>query len=116
MKIVNTQYSIEYSENDEKIVFSGVLRLQTIDSYNEIMDFIIKCSINSRQKLILDFSNLENINSAGIASISLFFIKLRGTDKKIKILSSALVPWQKITLKDFQYINSNIEIEEIIIH
>lgn len=116
MKIVNNQYSIEYSVSEDKIIFKGVLRLQTIDSYNEIMDFIIKCSINSRQKITLDFSNLENINSAGIASLSLFFIKLRETDKKIRIISSTHIPWQKITLKDFQYINKNIEIEDILIH
>jgi len=114
-RIENDGYSVEYIGSDDRIVFKGHFRLRTIQNYNEIMHFILEKSSGS-QNIFLDLSNLEFINSSGIASIGLFLIKLKDSDKKIKIIGSKYINWQIASLKDFQQINNNVEIEYIVQH
>lgn len=115
ISIIYENYSVEFDSDDQRIVFKGNFRLKTINNYNEIMLFILNCSSYS-DKVILDLSQLEFINSSGIASIGLFLIKLKDTEKKIKIIGSKYINWQISSLKDFQQINNNIEVEYIVQH
>lgn len=116
MKIVNQNYSIEFIEIENKILFKGNLRLQSIDAYEEIINFIFERAINTDKILILDFSNLTIINSSGIASIGLFLIKMREYNTKIKIYASKFINWHVSSLRDFKDINENVEIEYIVHH
>lgn len=116
MKLVKNGFSIEYNHEENMISFHGIFRLESIERYNEIMNFIYECSIQSNKDIILNFINLENINSAGIATLSLFFIKIKETKKRIKIITSHAIPWQRTSLEDFKLINDNIEIDNTYYH
>lgn len=115
LKIENDNYSVNFIKDENRIIFKGNFRLRTISNYNEIMQFIIENS-EGADPVILDLANLEYINSSGIASIGLFLIKLKDSEKKIKIIGSRYVNWQIASLKDFQQINNNIEIEYVVKH
>jgi hypothetical protein len=116
MKIDNENYSIEYLDNCNKVIFRGILRHQSIEEYDEISNFLNRYAKNSEEYLIIDISNLSYINSSAIASLCLFFIKIRNTGIKFKILALKFVPWQNDLLSNLQHINENIEIEYIIQH
>ncbi len=116
MKITDDNYTLDYIKNENKIIFKGALRLQTVEKYEEIMNFILKNAYNTDSTLIVDLTQLTYINSAGIASLGLFFIKLREHDKKIKLLASRHINWHETSLKDFQTINDNIELEYVVLH
>ncbi len=117
-KITGETYSVEYLEDEHRIIFSGFFRLQSIESYEEIIDFVMHYAINYNKTLSLDVSKLEVINSSGIASLGLFFVKLRDHDneKKIKMLASKYIYWQANSLKDLTELNENLEIEYIVHH
>ncbi len=48
------------------------------------------------------YAQLRYINSAGIASLGLFLIKIRDHKKKIKILASKYTHWQATSFKKFK--------------
>lgn len=116
MIINNEDYSIEYIEQDNMFILRGNLRLQTIDKYNEIMDFINKYSRNSEKTLVLDLTGLKTLNSSGIASLSLFFVNLKKSAKRVKVVGSSYIKWQSLSLMDFKELNENIDVEFIVQH
>jgi hypothetical protein len=116
MKMSDVNYSVEFIKTDNKVIFKGNLRLQSVEEYNEIMDFVFNCAINSETILLIDMTQLSVINSSGIASLGLFLIKMRDYQKKIKILASKYVHWQSVSLKDFKEINEDVEIEYVVHH
>jgi hypothetical protein len=116
MKINDKNYTIEFIPDLNKVIFVGNLRLQSIEKYNEIMEFIVDNVKDSNEPIILDLTNLNFINSSGIASLGMLFIKLREYDTKIRILASKYVNWHVGSLKDFQNINTNIEIDYVVQH
>ena len=118
MKIQGDTYQIEFIKDENKLIFSGNLRLQSVDSYDEIVDFAISRAMDSDKTLIIDLTRLEIINSSGIASMGLFLVKLRETDpaKCIKMLASKYIYWHSATLKDLKELNNNLEIEYVVHH
>ena len=115
MKIIEKNYTIEFISDLNKIIFVGNLRLQSIEKYNEIMNYYRK---NKRftDSNYIRFNNLNFINSSGIASLGILFIELRKFNKKIIIIASKYVNWHVGSLKDFKNINNNIEIEYVVQH
>jgi len=116
MRINTSDYSVEFYPDANRITFRGNLRLRTIDNYSDIMNFIIGHTRKCNDYMTLDITNLTNLNSAGIASFSLFFIKIRESGKKIRIIASEYIAWQKLCLEDLLQINPNIEFEYIVHH
>jgi len=116
MKIHNNNYSVEFIPEGKKIVFQGNLRLQSIDKYNEIIDFIFTHYNDSEELITLDLTQLSVLNSSGIASLGMFLIRSRETNRKIKILASKYVYWQSLTIEDFKEIHRNLEIEYVVHH
>ena len=115
MEIKDKNYSVKFFEDENRIIFKGNLRLKSVEEYNEIMDFIFQSALKS-ENLVIDMTQLNVINSAGIASLGLFLIKIRDHKKKIKILASKYTHWQATSLKDFKNINNNLEIEYVVHH
>jgi len=116
MNIDNENYSIEYIDHENMFILKGNLRLQTIDKYNEIMDFITRHAMKSDKPLTLDLTGLTSLNSSGIASLSLFLVNMKKSDKTIKIIGSSYIKWQSLSLTDFKELNSNIDVELIVQH
>jgi hypothetical protein len=116
MKIEDKIYSIELIKDTSTVLFIGNLRLHSVNEYNEIMENIYSFSKGDSKPITLDLSKLEFINSSGIASLGILFIKLRDLDRRIKIIASKYVNWHVASLRDFQILNPNIEIDFIVQH
>jgi hypothetical protein len=118
MKIVGESYVVEYQSGDNRIVYSGNLRLQSIQSYDEIMNFTLRHALDSPESLILDFTRLEIINSSGIASLGLFLVKLRNEhpEKTITIHASKYISWQAVSLGDLRDLNGNVDLVYVVHH
>lgn len=116
--ITGESYTVEYTDKEHKITFTGFFRLQSIESYDEIMNFILHYALDYDRPLALDISKMEFINSSGIASLGLFLVKLRDTnsEKKIKIIASKYIYWQAHSLKDLKDLNENLVIDYIVHH
>lgn len=112
----NKDYIIDYIPEENRVVLQGTLRLQTVDRYNEILDFILKYVYDKEEVVILDLSRLVSLNSSGIAALGILLIKIKEANKKFRIFSSKYVHWQSISIEDFREINSDIAIEYVVHH
>jgi len=115
-KIETESYTLSYVDEDNKIVIKGNLRLQSLKKYEEIMSFITEKAIHNEKQLLMDLSELTILNSSGIASLSLFLIKMRDSGEKLKIIANKYIHWQALSIEDFRDINPNLEIEYIVKH
>ena len=116
MDNLDQTYTINRVPEDNKIIISGQLALQTVTNYNEIIEFLLGSIDDSDKDVILDISNLTILNSSGIASFALFIIKMRETEKKLIIYASRYIQWQVYNLEAFKELNSNVFIEYITVH
>ena len=102
MKIENENYVLDYDEENYHVKISGSLRLNGLDEYTPILDQLKHCLENS-DIMVVDLSQLEFLNSSGIAMLSKFVIEARNKDGlKLNILGSNLIPWQGKSLKNLQ--------------
>ena len=115
-EINNANYTLKYIESDNRIVIKGNLRLQTMEKYDEITGFIIDNVINSKCEIILDLTQLEILNSSGIAALGMFIIKMKENEKKTRIIGSKYISWQVASLSSFREIDDNIVIDFVVQH
>jgi hypothetical protein len=106
MKIENESYVLEYLEGKHQVSLSGSLRLNGLSEYAPISDILKQCLATS-ENMSVDLSQLEFLNSSGIAMLSKFIIEARGIAKEkqnfnLLIKGSTLVPWQGKSLKNLQ--------------
>lgn len=116
MSLTGENYSINYNQDLGRIEVIGQLRLNSIDKYNSIIEFLLDKTSQCQDEVVLDLTGLELMNSSGIASLSLFLIKARETKKKIRILASKLIHWQSLSMEDFEEINEHITVEYVTHH
>jgi len=112
----NKFYRVEYYEESNLVVFKGNLKLKSVKDYKVITEFIENIYENSISNLVIDFTDLETLNSSGIAAISLFLLKAKDFNRKINIIASKNSYWQTISLQDLGDLNKDVSIEFIVKH
>jgi len=110
MKLAVANYSVEFKEEEKKVVFIGTLRLQGKEQYQEIYDLLVKASKIAGDSLDIDMRELKFLNSSGISSLSLFMIQLRKQNVRIRIFGSSAISWQVKSLQNFQKLYNQVEI------
>ncbi|MCR9141777.1 MAG: hypothetical protein NXI24_05960 [bacterium] len=111
MKLEHENYSAELIENNT-VRLSGTFRLQGKEHYLEIMSLLENAIKSADGALTIDLTDLNFLNSSGISSLSIFIIQAREAGhKKIKIIGSDKHSWQAKSLKNFQKLWKNIEVE-----
>lgn len=116
LKIINNNYSVEFIKESNTILFKGLLLYKSIEESNEISEFITELAGKSKDVIIFDLAQLEYINSSAIASLSLFFIKVRDSGIRFKLMASKYSNWQKELISNLQQINENIELHFVCSH
>lgn len=110
MKIENDNYVLEYDEDNHHVQISGSLRLNGLDEYRIILDPLRQCMENS-DTMEVNLSQLEFLNSSGIAMLSKFVIEARNKQPfSLKIIASNQIPWQGKSLKNLQRLFPALEI------
>tara|TARA_B100000519_G_C14129392_1_gene384448 strand:+ start:170 stop:514 length:345 start_codon:yes stop_codon:yes gene_type:complete len=103
MKIEKEDYEVEYDISNGLVRCSGSLRLHGSDEYQPILDLLVKAADEGHEKIVLDLSGLQFLNSSGINMFSKFILHLRKHDEpQIVVRGSATYPWQSKSLKNFQ--------------
>ena len=111
MKLIRDNYSAELV-GDDTVRLSGVFRLQGKEQYLEVLVLLEGAIESARGSLTIDMTGLSFLNSSGISSLSIFVIQAREAGhKRIKIIGSNRYSWQAKSLKNFQKLWKNIEVE-----
>jgi hypothetical protein len=110
MNINGENYSLTYDEQAHCIHISGSLRLNGLSAYAPISDSLQQC-LNSSNTITIDLSQLEFLNSSGIAMLSKFVIEARNKEAlSLHILGSVEIPWQSKSLKNLQRLYPQLEL------
>jgi hypothetical protein len=112
MELKGEDYLVTYSETKNAIEFFGTIRLRDSSDYAAIGDLLESAHRNAPGVLVLDFRNLQFLNSAGINMISKFVISTRRAEAvMLKVLGNSAITWQQKSLKNLQKLWPLVQIE-----
>ncbi len=110
-KIESGTYKAVYLEEENRILLQGDLRLESVEKYDEIINFISDNTLSSKRPVILDITRLETLNSSGIAALGMLMVEMKRHDREISIIGSRYISWQTLSLEGFKDINEKLSIE-----
>jgi len=112
MKNINGEsFQIRLEEDNSTISFKGALRLSGTDDYGPILDMLKGTLANPTAPIVLDFRELDFLNSSGITMFSRFVIEARDrTGINLHFLASESVPWHARSLKNLQRLMPTLQI------
>jgi hypothetical protein len=112
MELKGEDYLVTYNESRDAIEFFGTIRLRDSSDYAAISELLENAHNKSPETLLLDFRNLNFLNSAGINTISKFVIKARQADTVLlKVMGNSEISWQQKSLKNLQKLWPKLQIE-----
>jgi hypothetical protein len=112
MELKGEDYIVTYNELKSAIEFFGTIRLRDSSDYSSISDLLESAHKKAEEVMILDFRNLQFLNSAGINTISKFVIVARRADTvALKVLGNSAISWQQKSLKNLQKLWPKVQIE-----
>ena len=112
MEIRHETYSVTYNPETATITCSGAFRLRGNDEYAEILQLLNEAANAKPDTLTLDVRELQFLNSSGINTLSQFVIRVRNhRASQMVILGSGQFPWQQKSLKNFQRLLPELQLE-----
>lgn len=107
----NIDYLISHPHDDCTHI-SGVLRLEHVSDYDELLKQIIQRILQSQATYILDISRLQYLNSAGITGFAKILILTKSNNKYLHVIGDKNISWQSKFLKSVTLISSNFTIKD----
>jgi hypothetical protein len=94
------------------VEFFGTLRLRDSADYKPLTQMLETAHKNAKDAVVLDFRNLQFLNSAGINTISRFVITARTADSvQLRVLGNSEISWQNKSLVNLQKLWAKVAIE-----
>ena len=111
MIIQGESYSVTRHVDD--ITIKGALRLNSMDEYQTIQDFLIQVAAEQNEKICIDLSELQLLNSSGITMLSKFVIHCRKNTIEVSMKWHSSIAWQGKSLKNLQRLLPSLQLIEI---
>lgn len=113
MKFVDNNFQIVYDKEGNILKFSGVLRSNILEEFEKIKKFMLDVYDLETTSLVLDFTQLEFMNSAGISTLCRFVLdaKEKSFAKPLKIVGKNDILWQVKSFENLKKIWDQISLE-----
>lgn len=112
MEIKTKDYSVCYNQSTATVNCQGTLRLSGMEEYTPIIQLLHRVLEQQPPTVTLNLQDLQFLNSSGINVLSKFVIKVRQKkDVSMVVQGSKQIPWQGKSLKNFQRLMPNLELE-----
>ncbi len=103
-------YRVEHDPDAARVSCSGTLRLGGLAEYAPIAE-LLEAAMAQHERLELDLTQLDFLNSSGIATLSKFIITVRDSQRcALHVIGSSSVPWQGKSLKNLQRLMPTLEL------
>jgi hypothetical protein len=101
MQIVTDDYHVYYFPEQSRVILGGIMRLDGLNSYQPILQLLLRAIESVPQEFTLDVQNLQFLNSSGLSMLLMFVVRLREQGRThLTILGSQSVSWQVKSLKN----------------
>lgn len=112
MKIENETFKIFYSEAEHIVFFEGSIRLWDPSEYQKIKQFLLDILELEGEKLCIDFTGLEFLNSSGISMMCKFIFDVKKMNNRtVRFVGRHDILWQKKSLGNLQKLWNKVELE-----
>lgn len=103
-------YTVEFDSDQGSVLMSGSLRLGGLTEYAPISRLLDE-ALDEREHLTLDLTQLEFLNSSGIATLSKFVINARNRQScALTIRGSETIAWQGKSLNNLKRLMPSLEL------
>jgi hypothetical protein len=89
-------------QQDNLAIIEGVLRLETVNEYQIIQEFLVQVAKEHNRTICIDATRLKLINSSGITMLSKFVIHCRKNAVQLTFKWNPAISWQEQSLKNLQ--------------
>lgn len=113
MKMEFDNFEMLFDESENTIYFKGVLRSNEFEQFDKIKNFILDIYGLEISELVMNFGDLEFMNSSGISTLCRVIIdaKESGVNKPIRILGKKDILWQVKSFENLKKIWDLISLE-----
>jgi len=112
MELRGEDYVITYVESRNAVEFFGTLRLRDSADYRSLTEMLETALRDAKGSMVMDFRNLQFLNSAGINTISRFVITARTANTtQLRVLGNPEISWQQKSLGNLQKLWAKVSIE-----
>jgi hypothetical protein len=112
MELRGEDYVITYVVSSNAVEFFGTLRLRDSADYRPLTEMLETAHRDAKDSMIMDFRNLQFLNSAGINTISRFVITARTANTtQLRVLGNPEISWQQKSLGNLQKLWAKVSIE-----
>lgn len=112
MQLNDENFSIVFDNNSNTIFFKGSLRLESMNEYRKIEKFMLEVHDLKLENLNLDFTDVDFLNSSGIAMLCKFIIDIKKMDKMpVKFLGNEDILWQKKSFANLKLLWNRVDVE-----
>jgi len=107
-------YSVRFDDNNQEIVFAGVMRPKTASDLEKVHDTVSHALQRSSGTLFLNFKRLTKLNNIGFHELVRIFGGACETrpELKLKIIISSVVGWAARKFQALNRLNPNIVVEQ----
>lgn len=111
-EIKNTDYRVWYDEATKTVICEGSLRLSGMEEYAPIVKLFNEAMEKDSDKITLNLSRLEFLNSSGISMLSKFVINVRQKGNVVMMIKgSQEITWQGKSLKNLLKLMPSLQLE-----
>ncbi len=112
MVVNDENYKVTYDEATATVAFEGFLRLFGTEDYAPIFNLLDAAAIKKHSLITLDLCKLVFLNSAGLNTITKFFIKVRDLKaSQVIVRGSSNYSWQARSFKNLERILPGLKVE-----
>jgi len=109
--IKNESFVAQLDDAKATVSLTGILRLSGATEYADIAEMLAELLTYENRDITINISQLEFLNSSGIAMLSRFMINARKkSDGAIIIIGSSAVPWQSKSLQNLKRLLPALEL------
>lgn len=112
MRLDGENFHIIFDSTTRILSFFGSLRMNDMAEFEKIKKFLREAYDLDNPEILLDFTNLEFMNSAGISTLCkfIFDIKDLSPPKAVTIMGNAAILWQQKSFANLKKIWDRLEI------
>lgn len=106
MRMDEENFQAAYDEGSRTVSFYGSMRMNNLSEFDKVNKFIHEAYDLDAPELILDYTRLEFMNSAGISTLCkfIFDIKDDAAGKQLTILGNEDILWQRKSFENLKKI------------